>query len=46
MELPDFMSYANKFSQSDFVEKISRIMQAGWLKTGVCSLDSVLYLAE
>ena len=25
MELPDFMSYANKFSQSDFVEKISRI---------------------
>ena len=25
METPDFMSYANKFSQSDFVEKISRI---------------------
>ena len=25
MELPDFMSYANKFSQSEFVEKISRI---------------------
>lgn len=25
MELPDFMSYANKFSQSDFVEKISRV---------------------
>ena len=26
MELPDFMSYANKFSQTDFVEKISRIV--------------------
>ena len=25
MELPEFMSYANKFSQSDFVEKISRV---------------------
>ena len=25
MELPDFMSYANKFSQSEFVEKVSRI---------------------
>jgi len=25
METPDFMSYANKFSQSDFVEKIARI---------------------
>jgi uncharacterized membrane protein YkvA (DUF1232 family) len=25
MELPDFMSYSNKFSQSDFVEKISRV---------------------
>jgi uncharacterized membrane protein YkvA (DUF1232 family) len=25
MELPDFMSYGNKFSQSDFVEKISRV---------------------
>ena len=25
MELPDFMSYANKFSQTDFVEKISSI---------------------
>lgn len=29
MELPDFMSYANKFSQSDFVEKISRILLSG-----------------
>ena len=25
MGLPDFMSYANKFSQSEFVEKIARI---------------------
>ena len=25
MELPDFMSYANKFSQSEFTEKIARI---------------------
>ncbi len=25
MELPDFMSYASKFSQNDFVEKISRV---------------------
>ena len=25
MELPDFMSYANKFSQTDFVEKIASI---------------------
>ena len=25
MEIPDFMSYANKFSQSEFAEKISRI---------------------
>ena len=25
MELPDFMSYANKFSQSEFAEKIARI---------------------
>jgi uncharacterized membrane protein YkvA (DUF1232 family) len=25
MELPDFMSYANKFSQSEFIEKISRV---------------------
>ena len=25
MELPDFMKYANKFSQSDFVDKIASI---------------------
>lgn len=46
MELPDFMSYANKFSQSDFVEKISRIARRAGSKTGVRSLDSVLYAAE
>jgi len=26
IELPDFMSYANKFSQSEFVEKIALIL--------------------
>ena len=25
MELPDFMSYANKFSPSDFVDKVARV---------------------
>jgi uncharacterized membrane protein YkvA (DUF1232 family) len=32
MELPDFMSYANKFSQSDFVEKISNIAKRAGAK--------------
>ena len=32
MELPDFMSYANKFSQKDFVEKISRIAKRAGAK--------------
>ena len=32
MELPDFMSYANKFSQSGFVEKISRIAKRAGAK--------------
>ena len=32
MELPDFMSYANRFSQSDFVEKISRIAKRAGAK--------------
>jgi uncharacterized membrane protein YkvA (DUF1232 family) len=32
MELPDFMSYANKFSQSEFVEKISRIAKRAGAK--------------
>ena len=32
MELPDFMSYADKFSQSEFVEKISRIAKRAGAK--------------
>lgn len=32
MELPDFMSYANKFSQNDFVEKISRVAKRAGAK--------------
>ncbi len=32
MELPDFMSYAGKFSQSDFVEKISSIAKRAGAK--------------
>ena len=32
MDLPDFMSYANKFSQSEFVEKISRIAKRAGAK--------------
>lgn len=32
MELPDFMSYANKFSTNDFVEKISRIAKRAGAK--------------
>ena len=32
MELPDFMSYANRFSQSDFIEKISRIAKRAGAK--------------
>lgn len=32
MELPDFMKYANKFSQSEFVEKISRIAKRAGAK--------------
>lgn len=32
MELPDFMSYANKFSQTDFVEKVSRIAKRAGAK--------------
>ncbi len=32
MELPDFMSYANKFSASDFVDKISRIAKRAGAK--------------
>lgn len=32
MDLPDFMSYANKFSTNDFVEKISRIAKRAGAK--------------
>ncbi len=32
MELPDFMSYASKFSQSEFVEKVSRVAKRAGAK--------------
>lgn len=32
MELPDFMSYSNKFSQSEFVEKIARVAKRAGAK--------------
>lgn len=32
MELPDFMSYSNKFSPAEFVEKISRIAKRAGAK--------------
>ena len=41
MELPDFMSYANKFTQSDFVEKISRIAKRAGSKLVYAAL--ILY---
>ena len=41
MELPDFMRYANKFSQSDFVEKISRIAKRAGAKMVYAAL--ILY---
>ena len=41
MELPDFMSYANKFSQSEFAEKISRIAKRAGAKLEYASL--ILY---
>ena len=41
MELPDFMSYANKVSQSDFVEKISRIAKRAGAKLVYAAL--ILY---
>ena len=41
MELPDFMSYANKFSQSEFVEKISRIAKRASAKLVYAAL--ILY---
>ena len=41
MELPDFMSYANKFSQTDFVEKIARIAKRAGSKLVYAAL--ILY---
>ena len=41
MELPDFMSYANKFSQTDFVEKISHIAKRAGSKMVYAAL--ILY---
>ena len=41
MELPDFMSYANKLSQSEFVEKISRIAKRAGSKLVYAAL--ILY---
>ena len=32
MELPDFMSYSNKFTQKDFVDKIARIAKRAGAK--------------
>ncbi len=41
MELPDFMNYASKFSQSDFVEKIARIAKRAGAKLVYAAL--ILY---
>lgn len=41
MELPDFMSYAGKFSTNDFVEKISRIAKRAGAKLVYAAL--ILY---
>lgn len=41
MELPDFMSYANKFSQSDFAEKIAAIAKRAGSKLVYAAL--ILY---
>mgnify|MGYP002523135907 FL=1 len=41
MEIPDFMSYANKFSQSEFAEKISRIAKRAGAKLVYAAL--ILY---
>ena len=41
MELPDFMSYANKFSTSEFAEKISRIAKRAGAKLVYAAL--ILY---
>ena len=41
MELPDFMNYSSKFSQSDFVEKIARIAKRAGAKLVYAAL--ILY---
>lgn len=41
MELPDFMNYSSKFSQSEFVEKISRIAKCAGAKLVYAAL--ILY---
>ena len=41
MELPDFMSYASKFSQGEFAEKISRIAKRAGAKLVYAAL--ILY---
>ena len=41
MELPDFMNYSNKFTQKDFVEKISRITKRAGSKLVYAAL--ILY---
>ena len=41
MELPDFMNYASKFTQKDFVEKISRIAKRAGAKLVYAAL--ILY---
>ena len=41
MELPDFMNYSGKFSQSDFVEKIARIAKRAGAKLVYAAL--ILY---
>jgi uncharacterized membrane protein YkvA (DUF1232 family) len=41
MELPDFMQYSNKFSKTEFVEKISRIAKRAGAKLVYAAL--ILY---
>ena len=41
MELPDFMSYANKFSANDFMEKVSSIAKRAGSKLVYAAL--ILY---
>ena len=41
MELPDFMSFANKFSPTDFVDKVARIAKRAGAKLVYAAL--ILY---